>query len=575
MTERRKDALVVALLAVAAAALFRDARIGIPRADQLYFLKEHDRLPAAWDFFWNAVSYNRANSRVALVGTGDHFLFRPLFGATIAGVEILGRGSLVVAGTVGIAFHWVACASLYLVTRRWAGRALAAAGAFVMAASFTGLDAVAWTHIDPYLLALALLAFGVSSVGEDRSVRAAVLLLLSAWIHETALFALLAAALFARRGAYWGALAAYAAADALDLLIHPWSSVAHAFTERVPGYFPGPATIDLLRVAGLAVLGRVAPGAVDLRLVDAPWDRALWPVAQVPDLAVLPLGILAWLAIAGLAALALRSPEPRRSQGLALALVWASIPSSLVALRFSVRTIRYLGISTYYFYLLDYVAILAALWLAAGVRRSRATAALAAAAALGLAIPAAARVQRVLADRAPFVSDVHDLAAAVARGLEPGECYGGPLDGALAALHPPTAPLVLLRDAACAGDERRPVYLATRADGYALVALSEAHDGATEALTEVALRDGASVGTRTANGERVVIRYERGTWSTGDAAMWHVSADGTVRAGFRRVLDRWYAVVDDRVLTRVPELDPTAMATARHTFAERPLRRDP
>jgi hypothetical protein len=41
----------------------------------------------------------------------------------LAGVELLGRGSLLVAGLSGIVFHWIACAALYLVGRNWAGRA--------------------------------------------------------------------------------------------------------------------------------------------------------------------------------------------------------------------------------------------------------------------------------------------------------------------------------------------------------------------------------------------------------------------------------------------------------------------
>ena len=577
MTERQKDGAVVFALGVFAIVLFWDARIGIPRADHVYFLKEHDRLPGALDFFWNAVSYNRANSRVALIGTGDHFLFRPLFGATVASVELLGRGSLLVAGLAGIAFHWLACAALYVVGRRWAGRALAAAGAFLMTAELAGMDAVVWTHIDPYLLALALMALGVGSI--ERPARAATFLLLSAWIQEAALVALVVAAISAgRRGvAFWVALAVYALSDAIDLAVHPWGSVAHAFTEPKAGYFPGAAAFDAIRVGGLAVLGRLLPSAVDLRFLDAHWDRALWPIASVGDAWTLPLGVLAWSAIAGATLTAIRADGTRRTQGLALAAVWMSVPISLVVLRFSVRSILYLGISTYYFYVLDYVAILLALWIAAGVRRSRATTGLAWVLCAGLALPAAVRIHQLLAERAPFVRDVRDAAAAIARGVGAGECYGGPLDDALAPLHPATARLVLLREKACSGDGRRPVYLRAREGGYALVALSEPHAGTTEIVAEVEARDGASFSSRTDAGAEVAVRYERGTWSIGDATMWHVPADGSAAIGFRQIGERWYAVVDDRVLSRVPDIDPSSAAgtpAAREIVAERPLVRD-
>jgi hypothetical protein len=576
MTERQKDAAVVLALGVFAFSLFWDARIGIPRADHLYFLKEHDRLPGAWDFFWNAVSYNRANSRVMLVGTGDHFLFRPLFGATVAAVELLGRGSLLVAGLAGIAFHWIACATLYVVGRGWAGRGLAAAGAFLMTAELAGMDAVVWTHIDPYLLALALLALGISA--NERPARAALLLLLSAWIQEAALVALVVLGVAAgRRGlAFWVALAVYAATDVVDLLVHPWGSVAHAFTERRSGYFPAGAFLDAVRVAGLAVIGRIAPGAVELSFLDAPWDRALWPVASVADAWTLPLGALAWAAIGVVGFVAMRAEGTRRAQGLALAAAWITVPISLVALRFSVRSILYLGISTYYFYVLDYVAILLALWLAAGRRRSPATTALAWAVCVGMALPAAAKIHRLLGERATFVRGVRDASAAIARGIGADECYGGSLDEMITPLQPPMAQLVLVRGKACSGDERRPVYLRAR-DGYELVALSEPIAGATEVVTQLAVQDGAGFSVQTVAGEDIAVRYHRGTWSIGDAGMWHVPADGTSTVGFRQIAEQWYAVVDDRVLARVPPVDPSSTAgtpVAREIVAERPLVRD-
>ena len=578
MTERGKDAAVVLALGVLALLLFWDARIGIPRADHLYFLKEHDRLPRAWDFFWNAVSYNRANSRVALIGTGDHFLFRPLFGAVIAGVELLGRGSLLVAGVAGIAFHWIACAVLYVVGRGWAGRGLAAAGAVLMTAELAGMDAVVWTHIDPYLLALALLALGVSSISE-RPARAALFLLLSAWIQEAALVALVVAGTLAgRRGlAFWVALAAYAVADGIDLLVYPWGSVAHAFTEQRPGYFPGGASLDAIRVAGLAVLGRIVPGAVDLRFLDAPWDRALWAIGSVSDAWTLPLGALAWSAIAALAVKALRTEGVRRAQGLALVAVWVSVPLSLVVLRFSVRSILYLGISTYYFYLLDYVAILLALWIASGLRRSNATTALAWVLSGSMALPATLGIHRLLRERAPFVTDARDAARAIASTIDADECYGGPLDDALAPLHPPTARLVLVGEKACSGDGRRPVYLRAGERGFALVALSAPRAGATEIVTELPAQDGATFSATTNASGEVAIRYDRGTWSIGESSMWHVPADGTVTAGFRRIGEYWYAIVDDRALARVPDVDPSSFGgtpVAREVVSERPLVRD-
>ena len=576
MTERGRDAAVVLALGVFALLLFWDARIGIPRADHLYFLKEHDRLPGAWDFFWNAVSYNRANSRVTLIGTGDHFLFRPLFGAVIAGVELLGRGSLLVAGFAGIAFHWIACSTLYVVGRRWAGRGVAAAGAFLMTAELAGMDAVVWTHIDPYLLALALLALGVSSISEHPA-RAASLLLLSAWIQESALVALVVAGIAAgRRGvAFWAALAAYALADAVDLAVYPYGSVAHAFTETKVGYFPGGAALDAIRVAGLAVLGRVVPSAVDLHFLDAPWDRALWPVGSVSDAWTVPLGALAWVVVAVVAVQALRTESRRRAQGLALVAVWISVPFSLVVLRFSVRTILYLGISTYYFYVLDYLAILSALWIASGIRRSRTTTALAWVLCIGMALPAMLGIHRLLHERAPFVTDARDAARAIARTIGADECYGGPLDDALGQLHPPTARLVLVREKACSGDARRPVYLRASERGFALVALSEPHAGATEIATELPAQDGATFSAPTSTGTQIALRYDRGMWSIGDASMWHVPADGTVTAGFRRVDENWYAVVDDRVLARVPDIDPVSgRPSARDIVSERPLVRD-
>ncbi len=589
MTDRQRDGAVIVALGLLSLGLFWNARIGIPRADQLYFLKEHDRLTSGWDFFWNAVSYNRANSRVTLIGTGDHFLFRPLFGAILAAVEIAGRGSLLVAGLVGIGLHWLACTALYVVARAWTGRAIAAAGACLMTTELAGMDAVVWTHIDPYLAALALLAFGVGAIGGGHHARAAILLLLSAWIHEGALVALLVAAIaMGRRGfPFWMALATYVVADGVDLLVHPWSSVAHSFTEPVSGYFPGAAMLDALRVAGLALLGRVAPSTVDLRLIDSPWDRALWPIASLPDALTLPLGALAWALIATALVVATRASGARRTQGLALVAVWLSVPLSLVLLRFSVRSILYLGISTYYFYVLDYVAILLALWLAAGLRQSRATGALAWALCLGMALPAATRIHALLRDRAPFVGDVRDVARAITRDLPAGTCYGGSLDDALRAFHPTTAPFVLVGDAACAGDDRRPVYLRARDGGYALVALSDARTvdppTATEIETELREVDGATFAATAIDAGSVSLRYERGSWmlDPGGASVWHVTADGGARVGFRKIADHWYAVVDDRVLSRVPAIDPARaegsaiLYAARETASEIPFARGP
>jgi hypothetical protein len=119
------------------------------------------------------------------------------------------------------------------------------------------------------------------------------------------------------------------------------------------------------------------------------------------------------------------------------------------------------------------------------------------------------------------------------------------------------------------------VYLRADERGFVLAAMSEPHAGATEVTRELPAQDGTTFAGPTSTGTQIVLRYDRGSWSIGDASMWHVPADGTATVGFRRVLDRWYAVVDDRVLARVPDIDPDAgNATAREVVSERPLVRD-
>ena len=136
---------------------------------------------------------------------------------------------------------------------------------------------------------------------------------------------------------------------------------------------------------------------------------------------------------------------------------------------------------------------------------------------------------------------------------------------------------MLVREKACTGDGHRPVYLRGSDRGFALVALSAPRAGASEIVTELPAQDGAGFSVRADAGAEIALRYERGTWSVGDASMWHVPADGTATVGFRQIGERWYAVVDDRVLSRVPPIDPRSVSVpsvAREVVAERPLVRD-
>ena len=215
MLRRAATAAVLASLTALLWLVFRPSFAHIPRADHWWYLHQtagHDRF---CDLISLTYSYNRT------ISNGDYGLFRPVVFAVFALEKSLFGHDWVWWQRVGFALHLTVLTLFLLLVRRLltlrAEPAAGTPGAAGMAPLTLGLlglalaaffalnlsvvEMVVWSHINPYMLSLALalgvmlLVLGVLAAPDEpsraRTARLALawaLLLVAAFTHETGQF---------------------------------------------------------------------------------------------------------------------------------------------------------------------------------------------------------------------------------------------------------------------------------------------------------------------------------------------------------------------------------------------------
>lgn len=212
--------LVLPLVLVIAATLpYRPALKHLPHSDHECFLLE----TAGHETFFDLVGHTYSWTRTRLFSRGDTQLYRPLLFAWLSGLKAAFGTHWEYCQAVGIALHALICVLLFFLFREILNRGerhvvfegLAFALALFFALNHAIAEQVIWFHIQPYLVALALLVgasiFLLRATRSETPSRGQRLCLLGAWVT------VLLACFFYELGQFFALIAAG------FLLLAPWA----------------------------------------------------------------------------------------------------------------------------------------------------------------------------------------------------------------------------------------------------------------------------------------------------------------------------------------------------------------
>ncbi|MGL4550535.1 MAG: hypothetical protein ACRC33_05060 [Gemmataceae bacterium] len=372
--------VVAALLIAALVCLAYRPSLGhVPRADQWWYLLQTAHQDDFGSLIARTYSYNRT------VSQGDYGLFRPVLFALLSAETAAFGHDFAKWQAVGIALHLAVVGLLLTLAGRLGVGWLGYAAALFFALNFALVEMVMWSHINGYMLFVALelgamiLAFDLLTRPADRPrprlTAAWGLLLVAAFTYEIGQFfavavgAVLAYDAWSRgeRGRAVGRLLAFAsilllyqAADRLDRLAHPEAPRDVDYRSVLAAAASWNTATQALRYAVYTLVQPFVPGGMTFSPYRG-WNiytrlgfsepLAAWPTALrlTPLLAV---SVAAGVLIAARTGLALAAPR-RRGR-----LLFLLLPLSLFGLHLGVTVLGrlnlrpdILGYSTYYSYL--------------------------------------------------------------------------------------------------------------------------------------------------------------------------------------------------------------------------------
>ena len=505
---KARHALTVLAIFAASFWVYRHELAAFPRGDQGWFMSERVFYPNDFEYFRAMISFPRTRH----LAPGDTFLFRPAMNAVLALQDIFFRDDLFLQGSLSVIWHGALCVALYYLFAPVVSEFLGALLVGTFLVQYSGMEAILWRHISPYILgifffACALLVirrqFGRKPLRFGNAIAMAAFFL-SGIFYDAAPLALLVGGvtLFlvdrpssasARKNLLGITLlptALYYAIDALDFVLHP----------ALPADAGPASTASLLEIAfhgvlatftllGTFVVALVAPFTLPLYF-HYPTDRLAWDYSDVSHAMLVSFGLI----LAGFlfwwgkqAFQALRRKESRGNAIVTLLLLsyLVSLTASWGFLRVAARGESYLYLCTYNYYLTNFLLlsliVLGTPWSTLIARLptpKRLVSSALAALLLGYLACNDYGIEKVWSARSPQEMRVAHAVKNLSERFRstPAVCYGGALSADLAELLPST----LLYRASCDVRRGKPLYAIAGTDGriwlVESLALSSASD---------------------------------------------------------------------------------------------------
>ena len=348
---------------------YRSGIIDLPRADQIHFLQEQEVSSGNLDFFLKALSYNRSS----LIAQGDFFLFRPGFFGYLALVSIFLRENLYISGLLSLSVHTLAAFAFYRLLLRITFRSLAGLFALMFAIQYPGMEMFLWRHISPYMIGLICFIFGLLVItkesNDSKSFRqlwiGGSLFFASSLFHESFVFSLFVTGIvfflyFNRK------LSVVMLTVALVWMILNIGSFIFYHPNTIFGSDASSEHLtissmirNLLFLNGLFAWVSFWPASVDLRYELPELGRASFDVANIPaqllaGVGLLVLILLVWLTFSSLKSLKSKRYQQRTALIMAVLIYFVVLLCGFGIGRVTVRTLEYLRVATYYYYLFHF-----------------------------------------------------------------------------------------------------------------------------------------------------------------------------------------------------------------------------
>jgi hypothetical protein len=375
MLSRYGGITVFFVLLAASFATYFYAIADIPYRDHLLYMQERTFMDSDWDWFWHSLSWMRTR----ILWGEDSYLFRPLHMAVLALKDIMFRNNLFMQGAINIFLMAVAGFSLYLFANRLIGRLSAVAIAVLFIAQHAGLEMVTWGHINPYVIALSFLGFGLTAIlktdaqNQTNLIWAGVFLFLGTLVHEIITVALaLTAMAFAyvmlrsgmRAEAGGVPLRRYLVrAMAVPLVVSLGLNLIDYFINGAPQHFdtlvgdPSKLHSAFLTVSGAPLVAFLSPFMVDFILGVSGIRR--WDFSGFMPLVIGAGAVMGVALIYGIF-LCIRSFRKGKGSPLTLATLMAMFTFCAFIIgvgygRVYLRDVIYLYYATYYFSITGYI----------------------------------------------------------------------------------------------------------------------------------------------------------------------------------------------------------------------------
>lgn len=172
---------------------YRDFVYDVPRSDSLDFARNLIIGNSDLEYLWRTLSYGRTRQ----IGVGDSFLFRPGLTGYLGLREVFLYDYPVLRGVLSISLAAMSYWSVYLLLRKFVAWSLAISLVMVLMTNVPGLELITYSHVTPYLLAVAFtaLAFLNYLSLRPRMLVIAGLLCVAMSFHDALAWALIPAAL--------------------------------------------------------------------------------------------------------------------------------------------------------------------------------------------------------------------------------------------------------------------------------------------------------------------------------------------------------------------------------------------
>ena len=362
---------------------------------------DHEFHESDWQYFRHTLSYTRTRK----VGPGDYYLFRPGMHGVLAILQIASGNNFYVRGATSILIHALTTFSLFLLLSRFIRLDVSCILTLVFLTQYPGMEMVFWRHISPYMFSLMFFGLGLCLLHRPLKIfnsticrfGAALMFFISMTFHEILLPVLILCgpilAVMTRpdRGSTQSSREenVYTKSDwmivtLLPVILFVVLNVADYMIYQPPGLLGSADSFDisnsissLFTVAGLSLLTCLFPYVVQLDFHDLRF-RAFWDFSELPQAILWVLGFILIVSLSGIfywACCRIRRSDDRQ-QAAILMLVTAYLGAVILGVtagRVSLRSIQYMHIATYYYYMTTYGFLILVSLLVYSIQKSKKT----------------------------------------------------------------------------------------------------------------------------------------------------------------------------------------------------------